>query len=160
MVSSMEDAVFKGRHFDRSVILLCIRWYLAYSPSLRNFEEKITERGISVDHATIHRWIVRNSPELLKQFNRRKRVVTASWHMDETYVKVRSQWRYLYRAIDSNGDIVEFWFSKRRNLTAAKRFMRKALEQHGRPERIVITAARPIGRPSCRVMLRTVCRIV
>jgi len=130
--------MFKGRHFDRSVILLCVRWYLAYGLSLRNLEEMMAERGISVDHATIHRWIVRYSPELLEQFNRRKRAVTGRWHMDETYIKVRGRWMYLYRAVDSNGDTVEFWFSERRNLAAAKRFLRKALKRHGRPERIVI----------------------
>ena len=130
--------MFKGRHFDRSVILLCIRWYLAYNLSLRNLEEMMAERGISVDHATIHRWVIRYSPELLKRFNSRKRVVTSSWHIDETYIKVRGRWMYLYRAIDSNGDTVEFLFSEKRNLTAAKRFLRKALKRHGRPERIVI----------------------
>ena len=130
--------MFKGRHFDRSVILLCVRWYLAYSLSCRNLEEMMAERGISVDHATVHRWVVHYSPDLLERFNRRKRPVTNKWHMDETYIKVRGQWRYLYRAIDSNGDTVEFWFSERRNLTAAKRFLRKALKRHGRPARIVI----------------------
>jgi transposase-like protein len=130
--------VFKGRHFDRSVILLCVRWYLAYSLSLRNLEEMMAERGVSVDHATIHRWTLRYAPELLKRFNQSKRAVTGRWHIDETYVKVRGQWCYLYRAIDSDGDTVEFWFSERRNLTAAKRFLRKALKRHGRPERIVI----------------------
>jgi transposase-like protein len=130
--------VFKGRHFDRSVILLCVRWYLAYNLSLRNLEEMMAERGISVDHATIHRWVVRYSPELLKRFTARKRMVTGKWHVDKTYIKVRGRWTYLYRAIDSNGDTVEFWFSERRNLTAAKRFLRKALKRHGRPDRIVI----------------------
>jgi putative transposase len=130
--------MFKGRHFDRSVILLCVRWYLAYNLSLRNLEEMMAERGISVDHATVHRWTVHYAPLLLEQFNRRKRPVTGKWHVDETYIKVRGQWRYLYRAVDSNGDTVEFWFSERRNLTAAKRFLRKALKRHGRPERIVI----------------------
>jgi putative transposase len=130
--------MFKGRHFDRSIILLCIRWYLAYNLSLRNLEEMMAERGISVDHATIHRWVIRYSPELLKCFNARKRVVTSKWHVDETYIKVRGRWMYLYRAIDSNGDTVEFWFSERRDLIAAKRFLRKALKRHGRPERIVI----------------------
>ena len=130
--------MFKGRHFDRSVILLCVRWYLAYSLSLRNLEEMMAERGISVDHATIHRWVIRYSPKLLERFNQRKRAVTGKWHIDETYIKVRGHWRYLYRAIDSNGDTVEFWFSERRNLAAAKRFLRKALKRHGRPERIVI----------------------
>jgi transposase-like protein len=130
--------MFKGRHFDRSVILLCVRWYLAYSLSLRDLEEMMAERGVQVDHATIHRWIVHYAPLLLEQFNRRKRPVTGRWHVDETYIKVRGQWRYLYRAIDSHGDTVEFWFSERRDLTAAKRLLRKALKRHGRPERIVI----------------------
>jgi transposase-like protein len=130
--------MFKGRHFDRSVILLCVRWYLAYNLSLRNLEEMMAERGISVDHATIHRWIVRYSPELLKRFNRCKRAVTGRWHVDETYIKVRGRWAYLYRAIDNHSDTVEFWFSERRDLIAAKRFLRKALKRHGRPERIVI----------------------
>ncbi len=134
----MGDAVFKGRHFDRSVILLCVRWYLAYNISLRTLEEMMAERGISVDHATVHRWVIRYSPELLERFNLRKRSVSRKWHVDETYIKVRGQWRYLYRAIDSNGDTVEFWFSELRNLAAAKRFLRKALKRHGRPERSVI----------------------
>jgi transposase-like protein len=106
--------------------------------SLRNLEEMMAERGIFVDHATVHRWVVHYSPKLLKRFNRRKRPVTGKWHIDETYIKVRGRWMYLYRAIDSNGDTVDFWFSERRNLAAAKRFLRKALKRHGRPERIVI----------------------
>jgi putative transposase len=130
--------MFKGRHFDGSVILLCVRWYLAYGLSLRNLEEMMAERGISVDHATIHRGIVRYSLELLERFNRRKRAVTGRWHMDEAYIKVRGRWMYLYRAIDSIGDTVEFWFSEKRNITAAKRFLSKALKRRGRPERIVI----------------------
>lgn len=128
--------MFKGRHFDRSVILLCVRWYLAYNLSLRDLEEMMAERGIHVDHSTVHRWVVHFSPLLLERFNRRKRSV--KWHMDETYIKVRGQWMYLYRAIDSLGDTVEFFFSENRDLPAAKRFLRKALQRHGRPERIAI----------------------
>jgi transposase-like protein len=101
----------------------------------------MAERGISIDHATIHRWVIQYSPEPLKRFNARKRVVTSRWHIDETYIKVRGRWMYLYQAIDSNGDTVEFWFSERRNLTAAKQFLRKALKRHGRPERIVIDSS-------------------
>jgi putative transposase len=130
--------IFKGRHFDRSVILLCVRWYLAYGLSLRDLKEMMAERGISIDHSTIHRWVVHFSPVLLKRFNRRKRSVGSRWHVDETYIKVRGQWMYLYRAIDSVGDTVEFFFSEHRDLPAAKRFLRKALQRHGRPERIVI----------------------
>ncbi|RWD29387.1 MAG: IS6 family transposase [Mesorhizobium sp.] len=130
--------MFKGRHFDRSVILLCVRWYLAYGLSLRDLKEMMAERGISVDHSTIHRWVVHFSPLLLERFNRRKRAVTGKWHVDETYIKVRGKRMSLYRAIDSAGDTVEFWFSEHRDLPAAKRFFRKALERHGRPERVVI----------------------
>lgn len=130
--------MFKGRHFDHSVILLCVRWYLAYGLSLRNLEEMIAERGISVDHATIHRWVIRFSPLLLERFNLRKRAVTGKWHVDETYIKVRGQWMYLYRAIDSVGDTVEFFFSEHRDLAAAKRFFKQALDRHGRPDRVVI----------------------
>ena len=130
--------MFKGRHFDRSVIWLCVRWYLAYSLSLRDLKEMMAERGINVDHSKIHCWVVHFSPVLLKRFNLRKRAVVGKWHMDETYIKVRGQWMYLYRAIDSVGDTVGFWFSEHRDLPAAKRFLRKALRHHGRPERIVI----------------------
>lgn len=130
--------MFKGRHFDRSVILLCVRWYLAYGLSLRNLKEMMVERGIDVDHTTIHRWVVHFSPILLERFNRRKRSVSSKWHLDETYVKVRGQWMYLYRAIDSIGDTVEFRFSEHRDLPAAKRFMRKALARHGQPDRFII----------------------
>ncbi|PSH62618.1 IS6 family transposase [Phyllobacterium brassicacearum] len=130
--------MFKGRHFDRSVILLCVRWYLAYGLSLRDLEEMMAERGISVDHSTVHRWVTHFSPQLLERFNRRKRAVTRKWHVDETYVKARGRWTYLYRAIDSVGDTVEFWFSEHRDLPAAKQFFRKALTRHGRPDRVVI----------------------
>ena len=90
--------MFKDRHFDHSVILLCVRWYLAYGLSLRNLEEMIAERGISVDHAPIHRRVIRFSPLLLERFNLRKRAVTGKWHVDKTYIKVRGQWMYLCTA--------------------------------------------------------------
>ncbi|WP_353646083.1 IS6 family transposase [Mesorhizobium sp. WSM2239] len=130
--------MFKGRHFDGSVILLCVRWYLTYNLSLRDLEEMMAERGLNIDHSTVHRWVVRFSPQLLERFNRRKRTVTGKWHMDETYIKVRGQWMYLYRAIDSVGDTVEFFFSEHRDLPAAKRFLQKALGRHGRPDRVVV----------------------
>jgi len=104
--------MFKGRQFDRSVMLLCVRWYLAYNLNLRDLEEMMTERGICVDHSTIHRRVVRFSPLLLEWFNQRKRAVTGKWHIDETYIKVRGRWMYLYRAIDSVGDAVEFLSAK------------------------------------------------
>ena len=86
--------MFKSRHFDRSAILLCVRCYLAYRLSLRDLEELMAERGVQVVHATIHRQTVHYAPLRLEQFNRRKRPVTGKWHVDETYIKVRGQWRY------------------------------------------------------------------
>jgi putative transposase len=147
--------MFKGRHFDRSVILLCVRWYLADGLSLRNLEEMIAKRGVAVDHTTIQRWTVHYAPILLEQFNRRKRPGTTRWHVDETYIKVRGQWRYLYRAIDSNGDTVEFWFIERRNLNAAKRLLSRALKRHGRPERIVVDGSQTNRKAilACDVLL-------
>jgi putative transposase len=82
----------------------------------------------------VHRWIIHFSPKLLESFNRRKRAVTGKWYVDETYIRVRGQWMYLYRAIDSVGDTVEFFFSKSRDLPAAKRFFKRALERHRRPD--------------------------
>lgn len=81
--------MFKGRHFYRSVILLCVRWYLAYGLSLSDLKEMMAERGIGIDHSTIHRRVIHFSPLLLKRFHRRKRAVGVKWHMDETYIKVR-----------------------------------------------------------------------
>jgi transposase-like protein len=130
--------MFSGRHFDRSVILLCVRWVPAYNLSLRDLEEMMAECGLSVDHSTVHRWVVRFAPQPLERFNRRKRTATGKWHLDETYIKVRGQWMYLYRAIDSVGDTVEFLFSEHRDLLAAKRYLRRAIARHGRPERIII----------------------
>jgi transposase-like protein len=156
---SGDDNMFKGRHFDRSVILLCVRWYLAYGPSLSDLKEMMAERGIGIDHTTIHRWVVHFSPMLLKQFNRRKRALTGRWHMDETYIKVRGQWMYPYRAIDSVGDTVEFWFCEHRDLPAVKGFMRKALACHGRPDRIIIDGSQTTGKQLPRVMPETGCGI-
>ncbi|WP_048645769.1 IS6 family transposase [Nitratireductor soli] len=130
--------MFKGRHFDQSVILLRVRWYLACNLSLRDLEEMMTERGIRVDHSTVHRWVMHFAPLMLERFNRRKCAITGRWHLDETYVKARGRWMYLYRAIDSTGNTVEFFFSEHRDLLDAKHFIRRTLKRHGRPERVVI----------------------
>jgi putative transposase len=151
--------MFKGRHFDQSVILLCVRWYLAYNLSLRDLEEMMAERGLSVDHSTVHRWVVHFSPKLLERFNRRKRTVTGKWHMDETYIKVGGKWMYLYRAIDSVGDTVEFFFSENRDLVAAGASFARPLRVM--PGRIALssTAARQIARLSLHVTLKAGCGI-
>jgi transposase-like protein len=105
---------FKGAHFERDIILTCVRWYLAYPLSYRQLEELMQERGVSVDHSTINRWVVKYGPELEAAFHRRKRPVWLSWRMDETYIKVKGRWYYLYRAVDKASDLskiqeLELW---------------------------------------------------
>lgn len=119
----------------------------------------MAERGISIDHSAIHRWVVRFPPVLLMRFNRRKRFFSSKGHMDETYINVRGPWMYLYRAIDCIGDTVEFWLAEHRDRSPAKRFLHRALQRHGRPDRIVIDGAEPTGKQSFSAIRRTACRI-
>ena len=130
--------MFKGRHFDPSVILLCVRWYLAFGLSLRDLKEMMADRGISRRSFTIHRWVVHFSPLCSSALIGASALLAASGIWTRPISRLEASWMYLYRAIDSAGDTVEFWFSEHRDLPAAKRFLRKALERHGRPERIVI----------------------
>ena len=129
---------FKGAHFPQDIILMCVRWYVAYPLSYRHVEELMEERGVPIDHATIQRWVVKYSPQLEEAFHRRKRSVWVSWRMDETYVKVKGQWRYLYRAIDKTGQTIDFLLTAERDEQAAKRFLTKAIRRHGVPEKITI----------------------
>ena len=129
---------FKGAHFVRDIILTCVRWYLAYPLSYRQVEELMQERGVSVDHATIHRWVLKYSSQLEEAFHCRKCPVGRSWRMDETYIKVKGEWRYLYRAVDKTGQTIDFLLTEQRDEPAATRFLTKAIEQHGVPEKITI----------------------
>ena len=129
---------FKRLHYPVDVIAQCIRWYLAYALSLRDLEEMMAERGILVDHSTLYRWIIRLTPLLSKAFRRYKRAVGARWRMDETYIKVKGQWKYLYRAVDSAGQTIDFLLTAKRDAAAALRFFRKAIRQHGEPEVVTI----------------------
>ena len=99
---------FKGAHFPKEIILMGVRWYVAYPLSYRHVEELMEERGVPVDHATLQRWVVKYSPLLEEAFHRHKRSVWVSWRMDETYVKVKGQWCYLYRAVDKYGETIDF----------------------------------------------------
>src|SRR4029450_4510260 len=98
---------FKGAHFPKEAILIGVRWYVAYPLSTRHVEELMEERGVEVDHSTINRWVIKYSPQLEEAFPRRKRPVWVSWRMDETYIKVKGQWRYLYRAVDKHGHTID-----------------------------------------------------
>ncbi len=100
--------VLKRLHYPLEVMMLCVRWYVAYPLSFRHIEEIMQERGVVVDHATVHRWAVKMLPVLAKIFRSRKRSVDRSWRMDETYIKVKGQWKYLYRAVDREGQTIDF----------------------------------------------------
>src|SRR5918999_882695 len=113
---------FKGAHFPKEVILMGVRWYLAYPLSTRHVEELMEERGVDVDHATINRWVIKYSPQLGEPSHRRKRSVWTSWRMDETYIKVKGEWRYLYRVVDKYGKTIDFLLTKKRDEQAAKTF--------------------------------------
>src|SRR4029450_12627163 len=129
---------FKGAHFPPDIILMGVRWYVAYPLSYRHVEELLEERGVPIDHATIQRWVVKYSPLLEEAFHRRKRPVWVSWRMDETYMKVKGQWRYLYRAVDKQGQDTHFLPPGHPEEEAALRFLTKATRRHGVPEKITI----------------------
>jgi transposase-like protein len=123
--------LFAGRHFDREVIVLCVRWYLRFKLSYRDLVEMMAERGLSIVHTTILRWVRRYVPEFERRWNRFARPVGRSWRVDETYVKIRGEWVYLYRAVDREGNTVDFRLSSRRDVAAAKAFFRKAMKSQG-----------------------------
>jgi transposase, IS6 family len=118
---------FQGRRFPQEIIVLCVRWYLRYGLSYRDLEEMMAERGVEVDHSTIARWVLHFSPILNDLIRREMRRPNRSWRVDETYVRVAGRWTYLYRAIDSLGNTIDFLLSPNRDLIAAKGFLQLAL---------------------------------
>ena len=128
----------KGAPFPPDIILMGVRWYVAYPLSTRHVEELMLERGVHVDHSTINRWVVKYSPQLEEALHRRKRPVWSSWRMDETSIKVKGPWYYLYRAGDQQGQTIDFLLTEPRAKEAARRFLKKAIRRHGLPETITI----------------------
>lgn len=128
-----EQNPFKWRHFQADMILLCVRWYVRYSLSYRDLEEMMLERGLHVDHTTIYRWVQHSAPELEKRCRPSLKACNDSWKVDETYIKVKKIWMYLYRAVDSEGNTLEFLLSPTRDAEAAKRFFLKALHSTADP---------------------------
>ena len=119
-INSALRKVLKRFHYPLEVMLTCVRWYVAYPLSLRHIEEMMQERGVFVDHATVHRWTIKMVPVLAAVFRRRKHPVGKSWRMDETYIKVAGQWKYLYRVVDSAGDTVDFLLTAKRDIESAR----------------------------------------
>jgi len=131
-------AIFKGRQTEPVFILCAVRWYLRYLLSLRDIEDLMVERGLETDHTTIWRWVQRYGPELEQRLRRHLKPTNQSWRVDETYVRVKGRWCYLYRAIDSSGATIDFLLSALRDAAAAKRLFRKALNDTSHPQPRVI----------------------
>jgi len=124
---------FKGAHYPKDVILYAVFFYVRYGVSYRDLEEILEERRVIVDHATLNRWVIKYSTSLALAAKKSKRSVATSWRMDETYIKVKGQWVYLYRAIDKFGDTVDFMLSEKRDEAAATAFFRQAIDENGFP---------------------------
>jgi transposase-like protein len=140
---------FKWKHFVGEIILQTVRWYLKYPLSYRNLKEMMAERGIKVDHTTIMRWVHQYSPEIEKRIRRHLRPTNDSWRVDETYIKVKGKWKYLYRAVDSDGDTIDFMLSAKRDRKVAKRFFKKALSSnHNQIPRVITVDKNPAYPPA------------
>ncbi len=129
---------FKGVHYPRAVILHAVFFYVRYAVSYRDLEEILAERGVAVDHATLNRWAVKFSPLIAANAPDKKRPTAISCRIDETYIKVRGRWTYLYRAVDRDAHTLDFMLSERRDTDAARRFFKRAIGTNGVPDRVVI----------------------
>ncbi len=124
-----QHGLFKGRHFTSEVILWALRWYLAFPISYRDLALMLSDRGVAVDHTTLFRWVQAYAAKLERRIRPNLRPCTGSWRVDETYIKVKGVWTYLYRAVDSLGQTIDLLLSARRDAAAARRFFRQALAQ-------------------------------
>jgi transposase, IS6 family len=143
------DSLFKWRHFLPDIIVLNVRWYCRYSLSYRDLEEMMAERGVEVDHSTINRWVLKFAPELDNRIRSFLKPTNDSWRVDETYIEVKGAWKYLYRAVDSEGNTLDFMLSAKRDGKAAARFFRNVLgAKHTQPPRVITVdknAAYPVA---------------
>jgi transposase-like protein len=130
--------VLERLHCPLDVILTCVRWEVAYPRSLRHLEEMMDERGVPVDHSTVHRWTIKLLPVLGKAYRLRKWQLGKSWRLDETYIRVKGEWRYLYRAVDRDGNTIDFLLRAHRDKPAARRYLEKAIARNRVPETVTI----------------------
>jgi transposase-like protein len=134
MAELQRPAIFKWRHFTPEVIFCAVRWYLRYSLSYRDIQELEVERGLEIDHTTVWRWVQRYAPELEERTRPHLKPTNKSWRVDETYVRVKGRWFYLYRALDSGGATIDFYLSAFRSAEAAKALFAKALADSSDPQ--------------------------
>ena len=154
LMNEQSQNPFKWRHFQSDIILLCVRWYLRYSLSYRDLEEMMAERGLSVDHTTIYRWVQRYAPELEKRCRPHLKACNDSWKVDETSIKVKKQWVYLYRAVDSQGNTLDFLLSATRDAQAAQQFLLKTLTASHTTEPWVINVDKNAAYPKAFAELK------
>ena len=138
---SVPSSAFAGFRFPPEIIVLALRWYLRYGLSYRDVEELLAERGIEVDHVSIYRWVERFTPLLADAAQPCRHAVGDRWFVDETYVKVGGRWRYVYRAVDQYGQIIDVYLSAKRDIRAARRFFAAAMRAHGEPTEVVTDRA-------------------
>jgi transposase-like protein len=134
-------SVFAGFRFPPEVISLAVRWYLRYGLSYRDVEELLAERGITVDHVTVYRWVQRFTPEFIEAARPCRHTPGDQWFADETYLKVAGKWTYLYRAVDQYGQVIDVLLSSRRDLAAARRFFTRALRAGATPVEVTTDRA-------------------
>ena len=148
------SGLFKWRQFEPEMILLAVGWYLRFSLSYRDVEELLAERGLLVDHVTVWRWVQRYAPELERRLRRCLKPTNGSWRVDETYIRVKGKWVYLYRAVDSSGATIDFLLSAKRDAAAAERFLTKALGGENNPGPRVINTDKHAAYPPAIVELK------
>ena len=154
LLASSVSGLFKWRQFEPEVILLAVGWYLRFSLSYRDVEELLAERGLHADHVTVWRWVQRYAPEMERRLRSRLRPTNDSWRVDETYIRVKGKWVYLYRAVDSSGATIDFLLSAKRDAAAAERFLAKALGGENHPAPRVINTDEHAGYPPAIVRLK------
>jgi len=154
ILASSVSGLFKWRQFEPEMILLAVGWYLRFSLSYRDVEELLAERGLHADHVTVWRWVQRYAPEMERRLRSRLNSTNDSWRVDETYIRVKGKWVYLYRAVDSTGATIDFLLSARRDTVAAKRFLGKALGQQNHPAPRVINTDKDAAYPPAIVQLK------
>ena len=154
LLASSVSSLFKWRQFEPEVILLAVGWYRRFSLSYRDVEELLAERGLHADHVTVWRWVQRYAPEMERRLRSRLRPTNDSWRVDETYIRVKGKWVYLYRAVDSSGATIDFLLSAKRDAEAAERFLAKALGGENHPAPRLINTDEHAGYPPAIVRLK------